>query len=285
MTPSSPADSPFIIAFAPCYNESASIENTIRRMLENGVHWVIVTNDGSKDNSLEVLQKTAKETNRVFVLNFQKNQGVSAAKITGFALAWTLFRRNLIPASSLLVKLDSDGQHDPKYIPEMAGELTRRKLDFLLSYRDFSVYPRFKIIGNWLVSIAASILTGRLVRDSMSGLKIMTMPVLGEIISYFTGFRYAAAQEITMIPALRGFSFANDYLVNIPIYKSGSGMRDGMSVVRMSFIAWWRVLTKKRVNPDQFSRELLLDPNTQLTAHPSDLSLNTILNLAPAAAV
>ena len=269
-----------IIAFMPCYNEAASIESAIYKTLENGVHWVIVSNDGSRDHSLAVLQGVAKNTGRVFVLNFLKNQGVATAKITGFALAWLLFRHGLIPADALLTKLDSDGQHDPRYILKMAAELKRRDLDFLLSYRDFSVYPRFKVIGNKAVSLVASALTGRFIRDSMSGLKIMKMSVVGEILSYFSGFRYAAAQEITMIPALTRRRFANDFPVDIPIYKSGSGIRDGISVLRMSLACWWRVLRKRRLDPDERSLAFLSHPNVRLVSYPPHLPLDGVLNIS-----
>ena len=273
-----------IVAFMPCYNEAASITTAIEKLLEAGVQWVIVTNDGSRDNSLEVLESIAKKTGRVFVLNFKENRGVSAGKITGFALAWQLYRSGFLPESALLVKLDSDGQHDPAYIPEMADILQRRGLDFLLSYRDFSVYPFFKVVGNVGLSLIASAMTGFWFRDSMSGLKIMRMSVLGEILSYFTGFRYAASQEIAMIPVLRGFRTANDYPVKIPIYKSGCGVQDGWSVLRMGFICWWRVLTGKRENPDQKACALLTDPNTVLAASPAEIPAVQIFNPAAASA-
>jgi len=268
---------PFTLAFMPCYNEAQGIAGVIQKTLDCGVDWVIVSDDGSRDNSLEVLQKVGRETKRVFILRLIENRGVAVAKITGFALAWLLFRNGVVPSTTLLVKLDSDGQHDPRFIPAMIRDLEKRQLDFLLSFRDFSVYPWFKVVGNRAVSLFASALTLHRCRDSMSGLKVMRMPVVGEILAYFTGYRYAAAQEITIIPALTGSRCANDFRVEIPIYRSGSGISDGASVLRMSLASWWRVHRRQRQDPDQRSRALLSDPNVQLILHPPEAPYDRIL--------
>lgn len=259
---------PCTLAFMPCYNESASVATTVRRTLDAGVDWVIVTDDGSKDESLRVLEEVADETGKVFLLRLIENRGVATAKLAGFCLAWLLYRQELIPETALLSKLDSDGQHDPVYIPRMVENLEERGLDFLLSHRDFTQYPKFKIVGNMAVSVFASMLAGQWLKDSMSGLKVMRMPVLGTILEYFTGFRYAAAQEITMIPCMTGYKVANDYLVDIPIYRSGSGMRDGYSVLRMSMTSWWRVRRRKKTDPDRRAHEALSDPNLEIVRSP-----------------
>ena len=257
----------------PCYNESASVAATIRATLDAGVQWVIVTDDGSRDASLEALTAEADRTGRVFVLRLRENRGVAAAKIAGFSLAWLLYRQGLIPPTALLAKLDSDGQHDPAYVPRMADELEARGLDFLLSYRDFSAYPTYKIVGNLAVSVFASVLAGQWLRDSMSGLKVMRLPVVGKVLEYFTGYRYAAAQEISMIPCMTGYKLANDYRVDIPIYRSGSGMRDGMSVLRMSVASFWRVRFGRPLDPDARARAILADPNLELVRCPLPLDL------------
>jgi len=257
----------------PCYNESAHVADTIRATLDAGVAWVIVTDDGSRDTSVEVLAREADRTGRVFVLRLLENRGVAGAKIAGFALAWMLHRAGRLPEDTLLAKLDSDGQHKPEYIPKMAAELDRRGLDFLLSHRDFSAYPKFKIVGNFAVSLVASALAGQWLRDSMSGLKVMRMNALGKVLSYFTGYRYAAAQEITMIPCMTGLKLANDYLVDIPVYRSGSGFGDGWSVLRMSFASWRRVRLGKPLDPDARAREILSDPNLRTVRCPPGMEI------------
>lgn len=263
-----------LLAFMPCYNESERVAVTIRSALDAGVSWVIVTDDGSRDDSLAVLTREADRTGRVFVLRLRENRGVAAAKIAGFSLAWLLHRQGLVPATALLAKLDSDGQHDPRYVPLMADELERRGLDMLLSYRDFSAYPRYKVVGNLAVSGFASALAGQWLRDSMSGLKVMRMAVVGRVLEYFTGYRYAAAQEITMIPCMTGMRLANDYRVDIPIYRSGSGLGDGMSVLRMSLASFARVRLGRPLDPDARARAILADPNLEIIRSPLAVSLD-----------
>jgi glycosyltransferase involved in cell wall biosynthesis len=89
----------------PCYNEALNIENTIRAsqqwFKEAGVDGeIIVTNDGSKDDSLAVLQKLQQEMPNLVVVNHEKNQGYGAAIRSGCDKAekpWIAF-------------MDSDGQ-------------------------------------------------------------------------------------------------------------------------------------------------------------------------------
>lgn len=268
--PSPPPDR-CLLAFMPCYNESATVAATVRATLDAGVDWVIVADDGSRDDSLAALTREADRTGRVFVLRLRANRGVAAAKLAGFSLAWLLYRQGRVPPTALLAKLDSDGQHDPAYIPAMAAELERRGLDMLLSRRDFSAYPRYKVAGNLAVSAFASALAGQRLRDSMSGLKVLRMPVVGRVLEYFTGDRYAAAQEITMIPCMTGMRLANDFPVDIPIYRSGSGMRDGLSVLRMSVASFLRVRLGRALDPDRRAREVLADPNIELVRCPLTL--------------
>lgn len=262
-----------VIAFMPCFNEAGSVAETIRQTLDSGVSWVLVTDDGSKDESLDSLKEVADRTKKVFVIRLIENRGVAEAKLGGFALAWLLFRSGAVPGGCVLAKLDSDGQHRPWHIPRMVSELEKRDLDFILSYRDFSNYPVSKRIGNFGVSCFASLLTGRWLRDSMSGLKVMRMSVVGTILEYFTGCRYAAAQEITMIPCMTGYRVANDYPVDIPLYRSGSGWRDGYSVLKMSLVSWWRVHARKSVDPDERAKRVLSDPNLELVRSPIRVSV------------
>ncbi len=72
----------------PVYN----VEKYLKRCLDSLVNQtlkdieIICVNDGSKDNSLNILEEYAKKDNRIVILN-QKNAGLSAARNTGMEIA------------------------------------------------------------------------------------------------------------------------------------------------------------------------------------------------------
>lgn len=72
-----------ISVIIPAYNAAAFIENCINTILNQSYNnfEVIVVNDGSIDNTLEILNELAKKDNRILVIS-QKNGGVSEARNT-----------------------------------------------------------------------------------------------------------------------------------------------------------------------------------------------------------
>jgi len=91
----------------PAYNEGENIEKTLSgaiSYLENNLkeYEVIVVNDGSKDNTGEIVQELASSDPRVILLNHHHNQGYGAALRTGFEKA----------SLEYVFLMDSDGQFD-----------------------------------------------------------------------------------------------------------------------------------------------------------------------------
>ena len=72
----------------PSYNYSAYISDAINSILEQTYpHWeVIVVDDGSRDNTAEVVARFTAQDSRI-KYHYQQNQGVSAARNKGIALA------------------------------------------------------------------------------------------------------------------------------------------------------------------------------------------------------
>ncbi len=75
----------------PVYNVEAYVERCLRSLLEfqdlsTGEYEVIVTNDGSPDNSCSVVEKLQKEFSNLVLIN-QENQGVSMARNNAIKIA------------------------------------------------------------------------------------------------------------------------------------------------------------------------------------------------------
>ena len=76
------ATKPFFSVVIPLYNKQNLIKKTIKTVLEQTFQdfEIIIVNDGSKDNSLKIVESL--QNNRIHIIN-QKNQGVSVARNNG----------------------------------------------------------------------------------------------------------------------------------------------------------------------------------------------------------
>ncbi len=90
-----------------------SVENQTLKEIE-----ILCVNDGSKDNSLEVLQKHAEKDDRIKIIN-QENAGVSAARNTGIKAA----------QGKYISFFDSDDIILPYFLEKAYDDLTKNNVD------------------------------------------------------------------------------------------------------------------------------------------------------------
>jgi glycosyltransferase involved in cell wall biosynthesis len=106
---------PSLSVFFPAYNDAPSLPALIRRtfaVLEQHVadYEVIVVNDGSRDNTAEVLADLSREfAPRMRVETHARNRGYGGALRTGFAAATREF----------VFYTDGDGQYDVSELPRL----------------------------------------------------------------------------------------------------------------------------------------------------------------------
>ena len=100
----------------PMYNEEAVVNfffegiNKILKVLEKNYRFEIITvNDGSKDNTLELLYGIQKQDNRVRVVNLTRNFGHESAVAAGLSVA----------RGEAIIPMDADLQDPPQLIGPM----------------------------------------------------------------------------------------------------------------------------------------------------------------------
>lgn len=129
----------------PCYKVAAHIESTVSSLPEWVDHLILV-NDCSTDNTLEILNRIASSNPKATVLSHSVNKGVGGAMITGFKHALT-------SDTDIIVKMDGDGQMDPECLPALLQPLCDHTADFAKGNRfnDFEALksmPTSRRIGN-----------------------------------------------------------------------------------------------------------------------------------------
>ena len=153
------------IAIIPAYNEKDSIVKTVNDILKNapGFDYVII-NDCSKDNTMDICRY-----NGFNVLNLPINLGIGGAVQTGYLYAY----RN---GYDIAVQFDGDGQHDAKYLEQMADTLINENADMVIGSR-FIEKEGFQSSGlrragikyfTWLIKS----LSGVKITDPTSGMRL-----------------------------------------------------------------------------------------------------------------
>lgn len=233
------------ILLMPAYNE----ERTILDVLERAhpyVDMMIIVNDGSTDRTAMLVSSWAQAHQAIQLLTLPQNQGMSGALLTGFAYIWQLVKAGALSTDDVLINIDADGQHLPEEIPLALDAMDKAGVDVLLGQRSLEHYPWFKHVGNWGLSLWASLLSGFRYRDVECGFRLMRLAVLDDLVAYFTGRRYGCAQEIGIITARRGWKIHNSFPTEISYYRHGARVRDGVVNLVMGLLAFLRVTLRIR---------------------------------------
>ncbi len=137
----------------PVYNEQDNLKKLFQE-IDSALgaqkrEWeVVFVDDGSSDNSLEVIRELSAQSQRVRYLSFEANQGQSAAFCAGFDFA----------DYEVVVTMDADLQNDPADIPAM--------LDLFDQGHDMVIGWRAKRRDTWIKRISSKI--GNAVRDKLT---------------------------------------------------------------------------------------------------------------------
>ena len=147
----------------PVFNEEEVLEESFRRMdaamrATGHPYEIIYVNDGSRDNTMEILRRIAAEAPQVRVLSFFRNFGHQLAVTCGMDAA----------RGSALIIIDVDLQDPPELIPEMVeqwkrgadivyGKRLRREGETLFKKLTASVYYR---LLSWMSAYPIPLDTG-----------------------------------------------------------------------------------------------------------------------------
>jgi undecaprenyl-phosphate 4-deoxy-4-formamido-L-arabinose transferase len=102
----------------PVFNSEASIKDLVGSLLDSEIRAqygikIILVNDGSVDQSLEICLKLAQSFPNITVIDLMQNYGQHAALFAGIANS----------NSEFILTMDDDGQHLPSTIPLLLSEL------------------------------------------------------------------------------------------------------------------------------------------------------------------
>ena len=188
----------------PTYNEKENIKNLIDKILNlkiNNLH-IVVADDNSPDKTWKIVQNISRKNKNVHLLLRKKGRGRGSAGKDGFIYC-------LKHGADIIVEMDADFSHDPKFIPLMLNEL--ENADLVLGSRmlkDSKEIGRSFIrrVITHLANLYIRLLLGLKVKDCNSGFRCFKREVLKKInIEKLESKGPAIVQEILFKAHLKGF--------------------------------------------------------------------------------
>ena len=223
---------PLLSVVMPVYNERATIEEIIGRVLAVPVRVeLIVVDDGSRDGTRDLLKNLSDR--HAFKLIFQeRNQGKGAALRRGFAEV----------TGDLVVIQDADLEYSPEEYPQLIELICQGRADVVYGSRFLGRHRVFLFthyLGNLLLTFLTNVLYNTMLSDMETCYKVMRVEVLRSMT--------LKSDSFGIEPELTAKIFKRGYRVyEVPITYDGRNYDEGKKITwRDGFVALW-VLMKYR---------------------------------------
>jgi len=143
----------------PIYNEAGNLGELFSRLKEvlnkeKLSYEIIAVNDGSQDNTWQILESYAKSNKNIKAINFRRNYGQTAAIMAGISLS----------GGDVIIPIDADLENDPADIPHVLAKLNE-------GYDVVSGWRKDRWSKKWLTRKLPSVTANKLI-SWISGVKL-----------------------------------------------------------------------------------------------------------------
>lgn len=195
----------------PLYNEDESLPELhawIKRIMDehNFTYEIVFVDDGSTDNSWEVVKQLKATDPNIVAIRFNKNYGKSAGLYIGFEAA----------EAEVVFTMDADLQDSPDEIPEMRRMVVEEDWDIVSGWKKKRHDPLSKTIPTKLYNWATRKMSGISLHDFNCGLKAYKYEVIKNIEIHGEMHRY-----IPVIAKREGYSKITEKVVAHKARKYG----------------------------------------------------------------
>lgn len=223
---------PLLSVVMPVYNEAATIEEIIPRVLAVPLRiQLIVVDDCSTDGTREALNRLQKEHGFTLLLQ-PRNQGKGAALRRGFAEV----------RGDLVAIQDADLEYSPEEFPALIELICDGRADVVYGSRFLGRHRVFLFthyLGNRVLTLLTNVLYNTMLSDMETCYKVMRTEVLRSMTLRSDGF--GIEPELTAKIFKRGYR-----VYEVPITYDGRGYDEGKKIGwRDGVVALW-VLVRYR---------------------------------------
>ena len=241
-----------VAVILPCYRETNHILPVIDQIGPEA-SAIYVIDDACPDQTGDYVEKNCSDK-RVHVIRHASNTGVGGAMVTGY-------RQAMKDGHDILVKMDGDGQMDPKLIPKLIKAIITKHADYAKGNRFHKIdavssMPKSRIIGNIALSFLSKLSSGYwTVFDPTNG---------------YTALHRTAAEQLPFESLSDGYFFESDMLfrlgmiravvVDVPMEAVYGEEQSGISIPRVipEFFAKHFINASKRIYYNYFIRDFNL---------------------------
>ena len=222
-------NSPCLSVIMPVYNEASTVEEVIRKVLQQPeVEELITVNDASRDGTGEVLRNLAKELPKMKVFEHDVNQGKGAALRTGISHATAPF----------VIIQDADLEYNPEEYPVLLKPILDGKADVVFGSRFIGgeahrVLYFWHSVGNNFLTLLSNMFTNLNLTDMETCYKVFRREIIQGI--RIEENRFGFEPEITAKVARLGvriYEVAVSYSGRTYAEGKKIGWRDGLSAIR-----------------------------------------------------
>lgn len=220
---------PLLSVVMPVYNEAATIEEIIRRVLAVPLRvQLIVVDDGSVDGTRDILARLQPDLGFTLLLQ-PRNQGKGAALRRGFGAV----------DGDLVVIQDADLEYSPEEFPALIELICQGRADVVYGSRFLGRHRVFLFthyLGNRLLTLLTNVLYNTMLSDMETCYKVMRAEVVRSMTLESNGF--GIEPELTAKICKRGYR-----VYEVPITYDGRGYEEGKKIGwRDGLVALWVLL-------------------------------------------
>lgn len=242
-------DSLKIAVVIPCYRVKAQILSLLKQIGPEVSSIYVIDDLCPEKSGLHVLKYCTDR--RVHVIQHQANSGVGGAVISGYRAA-------IANGDDVVVKLDGDGQMDPRLIQEFISPIQEGRADYTKGNRFFNIealatMPLIRVIGNAILSF---------VNKVSSGYWNLMDPTNG-----YTAISTAVARQLPLEKLDQRYFFESDMLFRlntiravideIPMNAVYGDEKSNLKIGRIALSFPWKYLNRffKRIFYNYFLRD------------------------------
>lgn len=243
-------ENPYISIVIPAYNEASRKGAGIREHLQSIKKYfgnkdisyeIVVVNDGSKDNTAEVIESYKNEIPNLEFVNRKENKGKLFSVQEGLLKAHGQFR----------LFTDADGATPISDLDKFWDHMKANE-NIMIGSRDLvqsnieKHQPKIKELlgdlGNYLIQFTLDL---RGIKDTQCGFKVFSQEVVEKIIPQMKAIRWGGDFEILALGKKMGYKIIEVPITWIDSGQSTVGIKGYFLTLKELFQVKWRMMTGK----------------------------------------
>jgi glycosyltransferase involved in cell wall biosynthesis len=232
MTSEALTDAPQLSVVIPAYNEAATLEAVVRKVLQiPSLLEIIIVDDCSTDGTAGIARSLAEADPQVSTVRHSRNAGKTEALKTGFALT----------EGAIVIVQDADLEYDPLEIPKVIEPIVEGYADVVYGSRFIvrrasRVLYYYHYLANKFLTCASNLLTNLNMTDVETGYKAFRGDIIRQMIIRSRGFGF----EIEVTAKIAKLKCR---IYEVPISYYGRTYEEGKKIgLKDGLLALWFIL-------------------------------------------